>query len=64
MYVNSIFSFFFCLSRVTPTAHGGSQAKGHIRAVAAGLPTATATPDLSASATYATAHANAGSLTH
>ena len=28
---------FFCLFRAAPTAHGGSQARGRIRAVAAGL---------------------------
>ena len=41
---------------------------GQIRAAAAGLTTATATPDPShiqaTSATYTTAHGNAGSLTH
>ena len=30
--------FFFCLFRATPTANGGSQAKGQIGAVAASLP--------------------------
>ena len=29
--------FFFFLFRATPMAHGGSQARGRIRAVAAGL---------------------------
>ena len=29
--------FFFCLFRAAPTVHGGSQARGQIRAVAAGL---------------------------
>ena len=35
----SLFFFFrsFCLSRATPAAYGGSQARGLIRAVAAGL---------------------------
>ena len=33
-----LFFFFPCLFfRVTPTAHGGTQARGRIRAVAAGL---------------------------
>ena len=37
------FSFFlFCFFRVTPVAYGSSQARGWIRAIAAGLPTATA----------------------
>ena len=29
--------FFFAFSRVTPTAYGGSQARGRIRAIAPGL---------------------------
>ena len=33
----SPFFFFFVFSRVTPAAHGGSQARGHIGAVAASL---------------------------
>ena len=33
-----LFFFFFGLFRATPTASGGSQARGLIRAVAAGLP--------------------------
>ena len=44
-------------------AHGGSQARGQIRAVTAGLSTATATPIQATSVTYTTAHGNAGSLT-
>ena len=36
---------FFAFSRAAPAAYGGSQARGLIRAVAAGLRTATATPD-------------------
>ena len=31
------FVFGFCLFRTTPTAYGGAQARGLIRAVAAGL---------------------------
>ena len=46
--VFSLFVFFcFCLSRATPEAYGGSQARGLIRCTAAGLLTATAMPDLS-----------------
>ena len=41
------FFFFFCLFRAAPTAHGGSQTRGLIGAIATGLSTATATPDLS-----------------
>ena len=36
-----------CLFRATPAAYGGSQARGHIRAVAPGRATATAMQDLS-----------------
>ena len=32
-----IYLFIFCLFRATPTAYGGSQARGRIRAVAASL---------------------------
>ena len=32
-----VFVFVFCLFRVTPTTYGGSQARGPIRALAAGL---------------------------
>ena len=35
-YIHMYFSFFFLL-RVTPVAYGGSQARGQIRAAAAGL---------------------------
>ena len=43
------FPFFFCLFRTAPEAYGGSQAKGRIGAVAAGLHHS---------------HSNAGSWTH
>ena len=33
----SLFFFFFCISRATPMAHGGSQARSQIRATAASL---------------------------
>ena len=45
------FCLFFAISWAAPGAYGGSQARGRIRAVAV-------------SATYTTAHGNAGSLTH
>ena len=64
---NAGFCFvLFCLFRATPVAYGGSQARGLIRAVATGLrqSPAAATWDPSWSATYTTAHGNAGSLTH
>ena len=54
--------FFFCLfafSRATFKAHGGSQARGLIGGVAAGLCQIRAV-----SATCTTAHGHAGSLTH
>ena len=47
-FVTSLF-FFFVSSRATPSTYGGSQARGLIGAT---------------SATYTTAHNNAGSLTH
>ena len=43
--VKQKFFFVFCLFRVTPTAYGGSQARGQIGAVAVGLRHSTATPD-------------------
>ena len=36
---------FVCLFRAAPSTYGGSQARGQIRAVVAGLTTAIATPD-------------------
>ena len=48
--------FLFAFSKTTPIAHGGSQARGLIGAVAA--------PIWTASATYTTAQGNSGSLTH
>ena len=63
-----IYLFIYCLfaiSWVAPVAYGGSQAKGRIGAVAVGLrqshSNAGSEPE---SATYTTAHSNAGSLTH
>ena len=58
------FGGVFCLFRAVPVVYGGSQARGWIRAVAAGLYYATATQDPSTSASYTTARDNAGSLTH
>ena len=52
---------FLCLFRAAPSAYGGPQARGGIRAVAAGL---CHSNTRSASSTYITAHGNAGSLTH
>ena len=50
----------FLLFRTTPTAYGGSQARGRIGAVAAGL----CQSHSNVFVTYTTAHGNAGSLTH
>ena len=36
-FLSVFFLSFFCLSRATPTAYGGSQARGHIGAASAGL---------------------------
>ena len=57
-YKEWLLFFFFCFFRAAPLAHGGSQTRGLIRAIAAGLRGIWA-----ASATYSTAHGNAGSLT-
>ena len=35
--INRLIYFVFCLFRAAPTAHGGSQGRGLIRAVAAAL---------------------------
>ena len=63
----TFFFFFglFAISWAAATAYGGSQARGRIGAVAA-----KPTPELqqrgirAASATYTTAHSDAGALTH
>ena len=59
------FFFIFAFSRAAPMAYGGSQARGLIGAAAA-----KPTPEpqqhgiQAATATYTTAHSNAGFLTH
>ena len=54
-----------CLFRAAPEEYGGSQARGLIRAVAASLRQSHSnTGSELESATYTTAHGNAGSLTH
>ena len=53
--------FIYCLFRAAPTAYGGSQVRGQIRAVATCLHHSHSN---ARSATYTTAHGNAGSLTH
>ena len=60
-----IFYFFvFCLFRAAPAAYGGSQARGLIGAVAAGLHHSYKQCQSQAtSAAYITAHGNTGSLT-
>ena len=50
--LNLFVCLFVCLFRAKPTAYGGSQAGGRIRATAA------------VSSTYTTAHGHAGSLAH
>ena len=71
MYIY-IFCVFFAISWATPAVYGGSQTSGPIGAVAASLcqshnnsgsePRLQPTPQLTA--TYTSAHGNAGSLTH
>ena len=57
--------FVFCLFRPAPVVYGGSQAKGLVGAVAAGLPHSHSNLRIRvASSTYTTAHGNTGSLTH
>ena len=59
------FFFFFVFFRAAPVAHGGSQARGLIRAVAIGLRHSQQQHGIQAmSATYTTAHGNTRSLTH
>jgi len=60
----SVLSFSF-LFWATPTAYGSSQAKGHIRAVAADLHHSHSSGQIWAtSVIYTTAHSNARYLTH
>ena len=69
---SSFFHFFFfflfwvvCLFRAAPEAYGGSQARGWIRTTAAGLCQSPSSEGCEpSSATYTTAHGNAGSLSH
>ena len=71
-YSISIFSFFlfflsFCRFRAAPAAYEGSQARGLIGAVTAGLcqsHTNTRFEPWAMSETYTTAHSNARALTH
>jgi len=60
------FLVFLPFSGATPEAYGGSQARGSIRAVAASLrtPQPQQRGIQAESATYTTAHGNAGSSTH
>ena len=64
----NVFYFFFCLlvfSRTSSMAHGGSQARGQIGAVAIGLTPQPQPLQIRAmTATYTTAHGNTGSSTH
>ena len=60
------FFFFFCIFRAAPAAYGGSQARGQIRAAAAGLhhSHSNAGSEPCVSSTYTITHGNARSLTH
>ena len=57
------FFFFFYLFRAAPAAYGNFQARGRIGAIVAGLHHSHSNPRSELSATYATAHSNAGALT-
>ena len=62
----AIFILFFSnfIFRAVPVAYGGSQARGQIGAVAAGLHHSHSNARSEPSATYTTTHGNAISLTH
>ena len=62
--ISSLFFFFFGLFRAAPAAYGSSNAKGPIGAVATGLAQPQQWGVQAMSASYTTAHGNAGSLTH
>ena len=68
IYFIYLFIYLFCLFAISwaaPVAYGGSQARGRIGAVATGLHQSHSKRGIQAvSATYTTAHGNAGSLTH
>ena len=61
IHARSVILFMYLFSHFTaaPTAYGSSQARGQIRAVAAGHSQIQA-----ASVTYTVAHGNTGSLPH
>ena len=59
------FLVFFCLFRAAPVGYGGSQARGPIGTVAAGvMPEPQQCRIRAVSVTCTTVHGNAGSLTH
>ena len=60
------FFFFFCFLEPLPTAHGGSQARGQIGVVIAGLHQSHSNCQIwgATSVTHTTAHSNAGSPAH
>ena len=64
-YTYSVKIFFSIFSRAALVAYGASQSRGLIEAVGAGLCQSHSNMGIGAtSATYATSHGNAGSLTH
>ena len=60
----SDFFFFSGSFRAAPAAYGGAQARGLIGAIAPSLHHSHRNARSEPSATYTTAHGNAGSLTH
>ena len=64
-----MYFFFFCLFGAAffgaaPAAYGGSQARGRIGAIAAGLRHSHSNAGSELRLTYTTAHGNTGSFTH
>ena len=63
LYIFVHFLLLFCLFRVTPTAYGGSWARGPVGGVAIGLCHSQQQCQIQAmSMTYTTAHSNSGSF--
>ena len=64
IYITYINTYIFCLFRATPTAYGGSQARGQIGATATGLHHSNARSELHQWPTLQLVAMVGGSLTH